>query len=256
MSLDQYSQTPASNDLPGYGNTGMRPSLVKNAFWDVMADSAQQFLGLPTSGGTANAQTITNTRQIAALVTGYGQWFIAGNTTTAAFTVAIDGTAAKSVFFNGAAATLGVIAGQAYYIKFDGTNYNISFISRVTGSFTGQGVGWAATAPSATMNYVILPDGTTIYTYLPQFTGVSNSASTSITGMPASIQPTTGFARENYIVDSGSVGPGSISIAAGTNTILFGKGSNYGTGGFTTTGAKTVGASVSTSIQLTWQRSP
>lgn len=238
MSLDQYSQTPASNDLPGYGNTGMRPSLVKNAFWDVMADSAQQFLGLPTSGGTANAQTITNTRQIATLVTGYGQWFIAGNTTTAAFTVAIDGTAAKSVFFNGAAATLGVIAGQAYYIKFDGTNYNISFISRVTGSFTITLTGMTA-GTTGTANYAIGTDGKSVEFWIASaITGTSNSGAMTGTGIPSAIQPVTIKRPIGNWEDATAGVIGAVSVAAASGTWTWSVGAGLAGGGFTTSGTK------------------
>lgn len=62
MSIDQYSTTPASNDLTNYFKTGMRPSQVKNAGWDVMADLASYSVSLPAAGGSANALTAANGR--------------------------------------------------------------------------------------------------------------------------------------------------------------------------------------------------
>lgn len=56
MSIDQYSTTPANNDLTNYFKTGMRPSQVKNAGWDVMADLASYGMSLPAAGGSANCQ--------------------------------------------------------------------------------------------------------------------------------------------------------------------------------------------------------
>ncbi|MGH7238714.1 MAG: hypothetical protein ACREHG_01475, partial [Candidatus Saccharimonadales bacterium] len=87
MSLDQYSQTPASNDLANYFQTGMAPSAVKTAGWDIMADLAGLY-GLPTSAGSANAQTITNTRKWGALDSKMLFCFLPGFANTGACTLA------------------------------------------------------------------------------------------------------------------------------------------------------------------------
>ena len=56
MSIDQYSTTPSGNDLTGYFKTGMKPSQVKDAGWDIMADLASYSVSLPAAGGSANAR--------------------------------------------------------------------------------------------------------------------------------------------------------------------------------------------------------
>lgn len=103
MSLDQYSKTASSNDLTGYFKTGMRPSQVKTAGWDIMADLAQLFNALPAGGGTANAQTLTNTVALQSLTDGLTVIYLPTAANTGPATFAPDGLTAESIFANGAA---------------------------------------------------------------------------------------------------------------------------------------------------------
>ncbi|HSQ63659.1 MAG TPA: hypothetical protein VLM85_10615, partial [Polyangiaceae bacterium] len=73
MSIDQYSTTPSGNDLTGYFKTGMKPSQVKDAGWDIMADLASYSVSLPAAGGSANALTVANGRPFGTLVAGLMQ---------------------------------------------------------------------------------------------------------------------------------------------------------------------------------------
>src|SRR5579859_4646264 len=98
MSIDQYSTTPANNDLVNYFKTGMRPSAVKNAGWDIMADLASYIVSLPTAGGTANALTVSNGRPFGALVAGLVQVLNPGSPNTGPATFAPDGLTAKNIF--------------------------------------------------------------------------------------------------------------------------------------------------------------
>lgn len=193
MSLDKYSQTPASNDLPGYGNTGMPPSLVKNAFWDVMADLCQVVGSgsLPTSGGTANAQTITNTRQVAAWFPGMWVCWIPNATNTAAMTIAPDGLAATNVFANGVAALAGmVVLGVPAIGRYDGTQVNLINPQRSTASFTGTLTG--ASGASGTVNYAMEPDGKSFKAWAPSsIAGTSTITAMTMTGVPAALVSTT-----------------------------------------------------------------
>ncbi len=98
-----------------------------------------------TSGGSANAQTLTPTPAIAALATGQSWNFIAGFTNTAAMTFAVSGLTAKNVFIGTVALVGGeIIVGNRYNITYDGTQYqlgfNMSFLNSGTGavSRTGQ----------------------------------------------------------------------------------------------------------------------
>ena len=135
MGLDLYSTTPASNDLLNYFQTGMRPSAVKTAGWDIMADMAQLWNAFPAGGGTANAQTLTNPRPFASLTTGLTVIFNPTAANTGAATFAPDGLTAKNVFANGAALVGGELQpGVPAILKYDGTQWNL-----LNPYFTGYG---------------------------------------------------------------------------------------------------------------------
>lgn len=216
MSWDNYSQTPASNDLSGYFQTGMAPSKVKNAGWDIMADLAQ-FMSLPTSGGTANAQTVTNTRQFGALFTGMRQSFIPGNTNTGAVTLAIDGLTAKNVFANGVAAIAGMlVAGTVAHVQYDGTQWQLLNPQRAAGSFTITLTGMTGTT-TGTINYDIKPDGKTWSAWAAAaITGTSNSSAMTGTGIPSILTNNTD--KEYYcpLINGGGTAQGG--IRTGTST--------------------------------------
>lgn len=221
MSLDQWSQTPASNDLPGYGNTGMRPSLVKNGFWDTMADVCQ-VIGtgsLPTSGGTANAQTITNTRQVAAWFPGMWVCWVPGFTSTAAMTISPDGLAAKNVFANGAAALAGMVVANVPAVgRYDGTQVNLINPQRSTGSFTLTYATGFGTTPTVTINYAILPDGKTAEVWCVN--GQTNTSTTTGftgTGVPSILTPAN-EKRVTFQMEDATTYAASGRLATGTST--------------------------------------
>lgn len=192
MSVDQYSQNPASNDLSGYFATGMRPSAVKNAGWDVMADLAMQMGpgSLPTTGGTANAQTITNTRQVGALYAGLRFRVLPSATNTGAMTFAPDGLAAKNVFANGVAAIAGMwVQNVPADIIYDGTQWNLINPQRSTGSFTGTLTGVSGSV-TQTILYAIGIDGKSVDAWTNSvFSGTGSTTACTITGAPAIIRP-------------------------------------------------------------------
>lgn len=126
MSLDQYSTTPASNDLLNYFQTGMRPSAVKTAGWDIMADMAQLWNALPTGGGSANAQTVANPRPFASLTTGLTCIYLPNFVNTGAATFAPDGLTAKNIFAGGVAlAGFELQKTTPAWLKYDGTQWNL-----------------------------------------------------------------------------------------------------------------------------------
>ncbi len=126
MSIDQYSTTPSDNDLSNYFKTGMRPSAVKTAGWDIMADIASYAVALPTAGGTANALTVSNGRPLGSLVAGLTQIVSPASANTGPATFAPDGLTAVSIFAYG-----GVLAGGELqpavpaYLKYDGVQWNL-----------------------------------------------------------------------------------------------------------------------------------
>lgn len=249
MSLDQYSQTPASNDLVNYGQTGMAPSKVKNAFWDVMADmcSVVGTGSMPTTGGTANAQTIVNTRQYAALYAGMWAAFIPSATSTGTMTLQVDGLAAKNVFANGVAAIAGMVAINVPAIcRYDGTQWNLINPQRSTGSFTITLTGMAA-GTTGTVNYAIGADGKTAYAWAASaITGTSNVGTMTGTGIPPAITPVTSKLIAIVTTDNNVAINGGITT--GTSTAwTFGSPTSSG---FTTSGVKGIRAGLQISFSL------
>lgn len=90
-----------------------------------------------TSGGTADALTITTNRVISSghQAAGFSQRFKAGNTNTGAATVNVDSLGAVAIKrLNGDALSAGdIVSGGIYDIAFDGTNY------KLLGAGTGSG---------------------------------------------------------------------------------------------------------------------
>lgn len=77
-----------------------------------------------TSGGSANAQTITLTPAITAYVGGQTFRFIAGFTNTGATTLNVNGVGAKAVRSNNVTCVGGeIIAGLVYTVTYDGTTF-------------------------------------------------------------------------------------------------------------------------------------
>lgn len=83
-----------------------------------------------TSGGSANAQTVSVTPNGFALTTNFQAIFIAGFTNTGPMTLNVSGTGVKNVFHNtalGSEAFIGgeITAGQVVHVSYDGTQYQI-----------------------------------------------------------------------------------------------------------------------------------
>lgn len=126
MSIDQYSITPANNDLTNYFKTGMRPSAVKNAGWDIMADLASYVVSLPAASGTAIALTVNNGRPFGALVPGLLQILNPTSANTGPATFAPDGLSAEAIFTNGAVLAGGEMQpGVPVFLQYDGTQWNL-----------------------------------------------------------------------------------------------------------------------------------
>lgn len=79
-----------------------------------------------TSGGTANALTLTASPVPGGYVAGQAFRFIAGNSNTGAATVNVNSLGAKTIQSGGAALASGdITAGRTYTIVYDGTNFQI-----------------------------------------------------------------------------------------------------------------------------------
>ena len=94
---------------------------------------AQAFIWCGTSGGSANAQTLTPTPAISSYAAGQVFRFIAGFTSTAALTLQVSGLASPvTCLMKGSKIAFGslapVMAGLTYEALYDGTNFLVSNI--------------------------------------------------------------------------------------------------------------------------------
>lgn len=179
--LSKLSTTPASNDQANYFQTGMRPSAVKTAGWNIGSIVAQLFNALPTGGGTANAQTLANPVVLTTLTTGLTCIYLPAAANTGAATFAPDGLTAKNIFYNGAALVGGELSTTVPAIlKYDGTQWNLlvsaaaSFLQTLP---TGAGTANAQTVTNATgFKWTALVTGERI-SFIP---GVANTGATTL----------------------------------------------------------------------------
>lgn len=131
-----FSETAASNNaaVPNGAPELWFPSSVNNVLREVMAACKREWNRAGptvTSGGSANAQTLTYGSAVAALVRGQKYTFIAGFTNTAAATLAVSGLTATAIQYGAAALTGGeIIAGRTYEVMYDGTAYQLMNPSR------------------------------------------------------------------------------------------------------------------------------
>ncbi len=226
MSIDQYSASPASNDLANYFQTGMRPSAVKTAGWDIMADLKDNLWAWPTVGGTANAITLTNQRTVGGTnpFNGEMHWFIPTAANTGAATLKVDSqTNAKNVFAYGAALLGGELQPNVpALVKYDGTQWQLLNPQDATGSFTITLTGFTTTV-AGLINWRIVKGKTVYFWYTSSINGTSNSGGMTGTGIPVAIQPAT-LKRISpaAIQDNGTGVAGNIQIPGGSSTWTFG----------------------------------
>lgn len=190
LESSNFSETAASNNaaVPNGAPEGMLPSGVNDTIREFMAAAKREWdRSGPTltSGGSANAQTLTHTAAVQALVRGQTYMFVAGFSNAAATTLAVDGLTATAVRLNNAALVGGeIVSGRTYLVAYDGTAYQLigggsSLATPVTVANGGTGLG------TLTAHNVILGEGTSNVAFVAP--GVAGQVLTS-TG--ASADPT------------------------------------------------------------------
>lgn len=174
-----WSETAASNNStpPDGWPEGQNPSTVNNCAREMMAAlKADWDRSGPTvtSGGSANAQTLTYTRAVVALVRGQKYAFIAGFTNTGACTLAISGLTATAIRINNAALKGGeIVAGSTYGVVYDGTAYQLLDGAPTPGITQ---IGATLTPVAATATFTAIPP---IYSALALYwTGLSSDTAT------------------------------------------------------------------------------
>ncbi len=126
-----FSETAVANSAasPNGAPEGMAPGGVNDTIREVMAAIKREWnRSHPsvTSGGSANAQTLTYATAPAAYVAGQLFSFIAGIANTGAATLNVNGLGARTVLLGGGALTGGELqAGQVVTLAYDGTQFQI-----------------------------------------------------------------------------------------------------------------------------------
>ena len=136
MSSSQWdwSTTAGSNTTVGGVSIaeGMNPANVNNAMRAIMAGLKNSMWG-GTSGGTANAQTVSLGNAPAAYVAGMAIWFLAGSTNTGATTLNVNSLGTKNVFAANAAMIGGeILSGELHLVVYDGTQFQLQRSGRPT----------------------------------------------------------------------------------------------------------------------------
>jgi hypothetical protein len=135
-----YSESAGGNNAasPNGAPEGMAPSGVNDTIREIMAAIKRDWNRshpTVTSGGAANAQTLTYATAPAGYFQGQRFCFIAGFTTTGAATLNVNGIGAKNIFMDGVALIGGeIVAGSVVEMVYDGTQFQITS-SRAPGTF-------------------------------------------------------------------------------------------------------------------------
>jgi hypothetical protein len=252
-----------------FGNGQYRQVVYDSAgslVWDRLTQDVYGLVNVTwggTSGGTANAQTLTPSVPATALSTGARFAFIAGFTNTSATTLNVSGLGATNVFkitTSGPAALTGgeLVAGNVAEVTYDGSrfqlanpSYTLDTISAtsfsVSGTFqtpassstatvwsylaVGGGGNGGAAAHDATLGVAGGGGGGAGACAQGIFTGVAPSTSITIT-IGAATSPTSIGAPVNITANGGTNG----TAGAVTSPTSIGLGGLGGTGG-TTSGA-------------------
>ena len=208
-----WSTTAASNasaDANINFAEGQTPASLNNSARAEMAAVkafANQILGALTSGGSANAQTLTSDAPGAistAYAAGMGFVFRAGYTNSGACTLNVDGVGAKSIKKGGALAALAandIVAGGIYFVVYQATGDCFVLLNPESGQIAAQPLDATLTAFAALSWSSGKP--------LVQFTAADT---VSLTLAPDVTSITVGL---------GSVSAPSVSFSGDSNTGIF-----------------------------------
>lgn len=159
--------TPTANlSMGGFLHTNVASGTARTHYASVAQVQDGGIIWGGTSGGTANAQTLTPTIAIPAYVAGQTFRFIAGATNTGSATLQISGLASPKTILSantGVNIVAGnITSGRLYTVVYDGTNFQLLNESKVWQTYTPtvtQGVGI-----TFTNNYSkYLVDGKTVF---------------------------------------------------------------------------------------------
>ena len=202
------------------------------------------FLG--TTGGAANAQTLTTSPATVVIRENQIYSIIAGFTNTAATTLNINSVSQAVVRQNGRA-LIGneIISGNRYLILDNGTSYVLLNPSSEWQTWVPANItGYSAEPTNTYYGYKVNPEGTACLVVIREATdGTSDAADLTIAlPIPAATVTNAVWAAEARLIDNSvalsTFGSGLISSAG--NSINFTRSAANGVGDFTTSGGKRV----------------
>lgn len=224
----------------------------------VLQNPVANNVNFSTNEASTGTNTITNAFAAGlpcapqAYVSGCSYTLPITNTITAAPALNINGLGAKNIYYPDGVTQLAagsLIAGLLYTFVYSGALNSSAggFIcinpSRVTSSFTATLATGFTTTPTGTINYNILPDGSTVQTYcVSGLTATSNTTGWTVTGAPAAIQAAHAWTcTVGQFTDTGGRISGAFAgMNGGTWTAL--GGGSLTSAGFTNTGSKGIPA--------------
>jgi hypothetical protein len=209
-----------------------------------------------TSGGAANAQTLTLAPIITAYVAGQRYSFIAGFTNTAAATLNINGVGTKSIFNAATGAAIGageIVATRAYEVLYDGTQFLL--LNDVTPIQNGDYI-WLGTAGgTATAITANATPAITAYKTGQKFRMITASGSTGSTATAHTLAINGLASPKNIVNNEDSTNPTLGTWVSGALIELIYDGTNFritnDSGGwltYTPTIATTSGGSISSVV--------
>lgn len=237
-----FSQTDSSNNTstdPGWPE-GMAPSRVNDAARALQGAITRDWNWkgpTVTSGGTANAQTLTYSVAPAAYYQGQIFAFIAGATNTGACTLNVNSLGAKNVYLGNAALTGGeILSGKVYVVAYDGTQFQM-----VSPPNTGRGglIGVQVFTTAGTSTYTPTAGANTYVAEVIGGGGGGGGAALTAGGQAAcgGAGGAGGYARKRGLISA--ISGATITVGAkGTGGTA---GANNGTAG----GTSSIGAVVS-----------
>ena len=160
-----------------------------------------------TSGGSANAQTLTLSPVITAYAAGQRFSFLAGFTNTAAATLNVNSVGAKDIFNAATGAAIGageVISGRAYEVIYDGTRFLL--LNDVTPIQNGDYIWLGTTAGTATAQTASATPAITAYKAGQKFRALIGAGLSSTGATPTTHTLNINSIGAKTIVHNGSGG--------------------------------------------------
>lgn len=253
-SIAKDGQTTPSANLPmgGYKHTAVADGTARDQY---AAVGQLQDAGALVVGSVSGTDTITGslTPAIASYATGMIVILFPSGANTGATTLALNGLAAKSIrdVFGSALKGGELRLTNPAVLVYNGTYFVLVSEDAASGSFTGTLTG-CTTSPTATINWYRTGNLVTLY-FTSNLQATSNSTSMTVTGIPASLRPTTSvraFCAPDF-VDNGqsSIMPYALINSSGVATFIplfnFFSAATFDDASWTTSGTKGVAGGAS-----------